>query len=165
MIATEAATGNEVVLHDGDVVNAVLASSAIPGIFPSVIIDGRELVDGGVSSNTPIGAALRLGAKRLIVFPTGFSCALRRIPRDPLGRTMHALSLVIARQLVADLERWIDDVPIHLVPPLCPVDLSPYDYSNAGALIERSAESTRGWIVGGGLGRRDIAASLREHTH
>lgn len=78
---------------------------------------------------------------------------------------MHALSLIVARQLVADLERWIDDVPIHLVPPLCPVDLAPYDYSNAGVLIERSAESTRGWIADGGLSRRDIAASLREHTH
>src|SRR5579863_7115097 len=46
--------GAEVVLSQGPIVEAILASAAIPGIFPPVCIGGRELVDGGIANNTPV---------------------------------------------------------------------------------------------------------------
>jgi predicted acylesterase/phospholipase RssA len=51
----------------GDVIEAVVASSAIPGIFKPVRIDGRDLIDGGVFSNQPMHAALADGADALLV--------------------------------------------------------------------------------------------------
>ncbi|HEY2256558.1 MAG TPA: patatin-like phospholipase family protein, partial [Variovorax sp.] len=126
VVAADRVTGSEVVLSRGPVVEAVLASSAIPGIFPPVVINGRELVDGGVSSNTPIAAAVHLGATDLVVLPAGFACALRTISRGWIGQALHALSLVVARQLVHDIERFAPLVRIHVVPALCPLDVSPY---------------------------------------
>ena len=165
VVASDMTTGDEVLLSSGVAVDAVLASTAIPGVFPAVSICGKLLVDGGVANNTPISAAIRLGAERVIVLPTGFACALKHIPRGPIARAMHALSLLIARQLVHDIERFTATVELHVVPPLCPVESSSYDYAACGSLIERAAESTRRWIGEGGLSVAGGDGMLREHKH
>jgi predicted acylesterase/phospholipase RssA len=61
-------------------------------VFPSVLYHGRHLVDGAVSASTPISAAVRLGATRVIVLPCGFACATNTIPKHPWGRAMHAIA-------------------------------------------------------------------------
>ena len=78
-----------------------------------------------------------------LVLPTGFARALWRMPMSATGRALRALSLLVARQLVHDIERFGRDVTLHVVPPLCPVDTSPYDYSASSSLIDRASESTR----------------------
>lgn len=165
IVASDQLTGEEVVLSSGPAIESVLASTAIPGVFPAVRLNGRELVDGGVSSNTPIAAAIRLGARRLVVLPTGFACAQKRVPQSVIGRTMHALSLIVARQLVVDLEHWSHQAEIVVAPPLCPLEISAYDYSRGAELIERSAVSTRAWIAEGGLHRPGVPHQLRLHEH
>jgi NTE family protein len=56
-VATDLHTGEEVRLHSGDLVEAMRASWAIPGVFTPVKIENRWLVDGGVSMPVPVGAA------------------------------------------------------------------------------------------------------------
>src|SRR5579864_1537010 len=165
IVATDLLAGHEVVLSSGPVVNAVLASAAIPGVFPPVRIDGVDLVDGGVASNTPISVAIGLQATRIVVLPAGFACALRTPPSSPIAQAMHALTLVIARQLIRDLEFYSPRVEIFVVPPLCPLDVSPYDYTQCDRLIDRAAAKTRAWLQEGGLERGLIPGELREHTH
>src|SRR5919106_3671614 len=67
VVATDALGGAAVRLSAGPVVEAVLASCAIPAAFPLVRIGERYLMDGAVASNTPIRAAIELGASRLVV--------------------------------------------------------------------------------------------------
>ena len=163
--ASDRLSGDEVILSSGPVIDAVLASSAIPGVFPPVRIAGRELVDGGVSSNTPVSAAVRLGATHIVVLPAGFACALQMPPRGLVAQTLHALSLVVARQLVHDIERHSGQVRISVVPPLCPLDISSYDYGQCGAMIDRAALTTRQWLADGGLQASTEVGPLRFHTH
>ncbi|OAJ55129.1 alpha/beta hydrolase [Paraburkholderia ginsengiterrae] len=165
IVATEMLSGNEIVLSSGSVVDAVLASAAIPGVFPPVRIGGVDLVDGGVANNTPISVAIGLQATRIVVLPAGFACALRTPPSSPIAQAMHALTLVIARQLIRDLEFYTKQADIFVVPPLCPLDISPYDYTQCGRLIDRAAENTRAWLDNGGLERVFIPGELRQHTH
>jgi len=166
VVATDMLLGQEVILSSGSVVEAVLASTAIPGVFPPVRIDGRELVDGGVANNTPISTAIRLGATRLVVLPTGFSCALKALPKSAIGRALHALSLLVTRQLVGDIERFCTHVALHVVPPLCPVENSAYDYSACATLIDRALKTTREWIEGGGLERPGgVPHQMSDHSH
>ena len=165
IVATDRLLGEEVVLSQGPLVDAVLASAAIPGIFPPVLVDGRELVDGGICNNTPISVAVGLGAKRIIVLPAGFACALQRPPVGVLAHVLQALSLLVARQLIHDLERYLGTVTIFVAPPLCPLDISPYDYSACAELIERALASTRQWLQAGGLTQPIIPAQLRPHQH
>jgi len=165
VVATDVLSGHEVVLSRGPAIPAVLASAAIPGVFPPVRIGGAHLFDGGVASNTPIAAALELGAERIIVLPTGYSCEMSRPPSSALGMALHGLNLMIARQLVVDVERFSDRTQIRVAPPLCPLATQPFDFSNASSLITRAATATREWLQSGGLDHSGIPHELPPHTH
>ena len=65
-IATNLATGEEVVLDHGYLPLAMRASMAIPGFFAPVTIDGNVLVDGGVVNNFPVDVARKMGANIVI---------------------------------------------------------------------------------------------------
>ncbi len=166
IIATDALGGGEVLLDSGNAVQALLASTAIPALFPPIQIGNTYLLDGGISNNAPISTAIALGATRVIVLPTGFSCALERPPSGVVGMVLHAFNLMVARQLTRDIERFASAVDIAVAPPLCPVPNSSYDFSNTRELIERARSSTESWLDGGGLTRRaEIPRSLQPHTH
>ena len=163
VVATDVLHGAAVRVSEGSVVDAVLASCAIPGAFPPVRRGEHYLMDGAVASNTPIRTAIELGARRLIVLPTGFACALERPPASAIGATLHAVNLLIAHQLVGDLEHYGGQAEIVTVPPLCPLAVSPYDFSRAAELIERAAAQTRRWLERGGLRKQRIPGALRPH--
>jgi NTE family protein len=97
------------------------------------------------------------------VLPSGYACALESPPRGAVATALHAITLMIAHQLVMDLERCGGKAEIVTVPPLCPLAVSPYDFSRAGELIERSAEQTRRWLQKGGLEKQRIPGALRPH--
>lgn len=66
-VATDAVTGEPVVLGSGDLAQAMRASMSVPGVFEPIEVDGRLLVDGGLSAQTPISVARRMGVDVLIV--------------------------------------------------------------------------------------------------
>jgi NTE family protein len=166
IVASDMLSGEEVLLSSGPVIDAVLASTAIPGIFPPVQINQRLLVDGGVANNTPISTAVKLGATRIIVLPTGFACALNQVPKGAIARAMHALSLLVSRQLVHDAERLAgSSIELRIVPSVCPLETSPYDYSVARTLIAQAKAGTLQWLDKGGLERSGVPMALREHHH
>ncbi|HEX9139679.1 MAG TPA: patatin-like phospholipase family protein [Steroidobacteraceae bacterium] len=165
IVAADEATGAEVLLSEGSVVTAVLASTAIPGVFAPVTVGGRKLVDGVIAAGTPIATAVRLGATRLIVLPCGFTCVGRAVPRHAVGRAMHAITLLGARQLRQDYDHYVGRVSLRLVPPLCPLDQSSYDYSRGAPLIQASRASTRTWLDAGGLEHDGFPHELHIHTH
>ncbi len=165
IVATDVLDGGEVVLSSGPVVPALTASAAIPGVFPPVEHEGRTLFDGGVASNTPIATAIEKGAQRVIVLPTGYSCALKTPPRGAIALALHALNLMIVHQLVTDIEHFRDRAEIVVVPPLCPVESSPYDFGATASLIDRAEASTTTWLATGGLERHDVPSELPPHGH
>jgi NTE family protein len=165
LVCADLVTGNEVVISEGDVAEAVLASAAIPGVFPPVTYRGRQLIDGAVAAGTPISVAASLGVARAIVLPCGFACAMNTVPRHALGRAMHAVTLMGARQLRRDFEHFSKSMAMRLAPPLCPLKQSPYDYSNGAELIARGRASTRAWLEGGGLDSDAFPHQLTIHSH
>lgn len=152
-------------LSAGPVIEAVLASAAIPGIFPPVTIDGRQLMDGAIAANTPLRMAADMGARRIVVLPTGYACALKSPPRGIIARVLHAVTLLIAWQLMHEIEAMSEGVEVHMVPALCPLDVSPYDFTATHQLIERAKQSTQKWIARGGLERPARASELKAHHH
>lgn len=160
VVATDLLTGQQANLDRGPVVPAILASAAIPGVFPPVEIGGRLLVDGGVAANTPISAAIRQGAERIVVLPTGFTCDARTRPIGALAVAIQSLNHMIGRQLVRDFDRFSADAQLHLVPPICPLPVSTYDFSRTRELIERASLETVRWLESGGLDREWNAPRL-----
>jgi NTE family protein len=165
VVATDVTNGEEVVLSEGSAVEAVMASAAIPAVFPPVRLGSRDLIDGGIANNTPVSTAVSLGAGRILVLPTGYACALPEPPKSALGMALHAVSLLISRQLRVDVERFSAHADLHVVPPLCPITVGPHDFHLAGEWIERAATSTAQWLERGGLERHDVPAELGFHLH
>ncbi|WP_234684844.1 patatin-like phospholipase family protein [Bradyrhizobium monzae] len=156
IVTTDFVSGESVVLSDGPVVEAVLASTAIPGAFTPIHYRNLFLADGAISSNTPVRIAVKKGAKRLIVLPAGHACAVASPPVGAVANALHALTLLTARQLVAELEALAPDIEYVVVPPLCPMVGSPYDFSRTGEHIDRAIESTAEWLAQGGLERHGV---------
>ncbi len=157
-------SGAAVRLSKGAAADAVLASAAIPIAFPSVQIGVEHLIDGAIAGNTPILTAAELGATRIIVLQTGYACSIDGPPRGAVARGMHALTLLIANQMERDLRLLRDSVEVHVAPHLCPLDVSPFNFSQSYALIERAAERTREWLALGGL-QRSASADVFDHKH
>jgi NTE family protein len=66
IVATDICTGNKVVLREGDVATAVMASSSIPGIFKPVEQGEMLLVDGVLAENVPVSPLKEMGASRIV---------------------------------------------------------------------------------------------------
>ena len=161
LVASDLLTGAEVVLSSGPAIDAMLASAAIPAVFPPVKLGGRYLVDGGTANNTPISIAVGLGATRIIVLSTGFCCDLEKPPTNSIAMALHGLTLLVTRQLVVDLTLFADAAEHRVVPPLCPLLVTPHDFSKSAELIERARNSTRQWLDQGGLDKMVIPPQMR----
>jgi NTE family protein len=165
IVATDIITGDAVVLSEGPTAQAIVASTAIPGAFSPIRYKDYFLADGAISSNTPVRIAVRKGARRLIVLPTGHACANQAPPVGAVANALHALTLLIARQLVDELEGLGPDIEYYVVPPLCPLVGSPYDFSRTGDHIDRAVRTTDAWLAQSGLEKREIPHELRPHDH
>lgn len=66
VVSASVTTGQPVAIRDGPVVDALVASCAIPLVFPPVSRDGHDLLDGGLIEAVPIQVARELGARRIV---------------------------------------------------------------------------------------------------
>ena len=146
VVAADVVSGEAVLLSRGDAIDAILASAAIPAIFPTVRVEGRDLIDGGVVNNTPISHAVGLGADTVWVLSTGFACALPSAPQGALAMALHSLTLMVNQRLAVDIERYEPLVDLRVVPPLCPIRVSPSDFSGSAQLIDRAHRATAAWL-------------------
>ncbi len=163
--ATDVLTGREVGLGRGDVVEAVLASASVPGVFPPVQIEGAALYDGVVADRAGVSRAVGLGADEIWVLPTGYACALEKQPRGALAVALHAVSLLAHGQLVREVEYFADRIDLHVLPPLCPVSVSPLDFSDTGELIARGRRDTLAWLASRPAVAPEPTSVLALHDH
>jgi NTE family protein len=170
VIAADLVNGREIRLSSGPAVDAVMASAAVPGVFPPVAWGGHDLIDGGVVNNTPISHALELGADEVYVLPTGYACATREVPTGALAILLQAMNLLIQQRLVIEIEMLRARVPLYVLPPPCPLAVQPIDFGQAPMLIEQSREDARLFLadVAGGTTARHASRHverLRPHGH
>jgi NTE family protein len=124
----------------------VIASASIPGVLPPVRIGEQTLVDGGIVDNTPISNAIDAGATRIYVLPTGYACRLERPPGSALAVTLQAISILVQQRLISDVRELQGHVDLRVIPPLCPLDVSPADFSHGRELIDRSRATAGEWL-------------------
>ena len=147
VIACDVLTGTELCLSSGPLVDAVMASAAIPGVFPPVEWEGRLLIDGGVVNNTPITHAMTLRPRHVYVLPTGGPCELTAPPRGALGMLIHATSLLVAQRFAGEAPA-LAGCRVTVLPPPCPIRIQPTDFGHADDLIARARESACAFLDG-----------------
>ena len=146
VVTSELKSGSAVVLSSGPTVPSLLASCAIPGVFPPVTIGRRDLVDGGVANHTSIDAAVKLGATRIYVLAISYPW-LYEEPTNALGMALQALARMVAQRLESEVAAYHDTAEIIVIPPLEPMAVSPADFSHTAELIEHGYESARKMLV------------------
>lgn len=167
VVATDVMSGEDVLLSTGDAASAVLASAAIPAVFPSVEREGRVLMDGGVANNAALSHAIALGADRVVVLPTGFACALEKPPTTALATAMHSLTVLVEQRLIVETALLAERAEIMVLPPLCPLSVSSIDFGKADELISRAHAATGDWLDTGKhhLPHPERFLSLHKHDH
>jgi NTE family protein len=169
-IVTDVLTGMEMRLSTGPAIDAVMASAAIPGVFPAVSLDGRLLIDGGVCDNNPLSHAIELGADEVYVLAAGFACDLTEPPHGPLDMLLHAMSVMLAQRLRIEIVLYRKHVRLVVLPPPCPHDIRPIDFSHADELIEGALTASRTFLEGldanpSPSARTSPAKRLEPHAH
>ncbi|MDA8436547.1 MAG: patatin-like phospholipase family protein [Actinomycetales bacterium] len=136
-IATDLDTGVRVDLDSGDLRSALLASAAVPGVFPWVDRDGRRLVDGGLVANVPVRQAVERGARSVVVLDCGLFGVDGRWAQSLVGVIVQALTIAARQQIVADLQ-VAQDVPVVYLPAPAAITTSIFDFAHTESLAERA---------------------------
>jgi NTE family protein len=105
------------------------------------------------------------GADRIFVLPSGYACDLPGAPRTPLGTLAHALTLLIQQRLLADLDAYVGQVDLVVLPPPCPIRVSALDFGHAAELIARARADALAWLDHDEGRRADPAGAIGLHEH
>jgi NTE family protein len=146
--ATDIETGEEVLLQRGPAVPALLASSAIQGVFPPVRIGERWLMDGGIVSDTPVGPAVEAGATRVWVVPCvpGPRAARLARPKSALGAVLSSMAIMLSRQSDDAIAKWSNRCELFVVPaPLVP-GASPFKFDHSRDLLDAGYRVASSWL-------------------
>lgn len=100
IVATDFFSGEAVVLEEGGIAEAIRASIGIPGFFQPKKIDGKTLIDGGVSDPLPIDVAIRYGAD--IIIAMGFETPTYTTIDSPVKLLLHLTGLSSNNLMIAN---------------------------------------------------------------
>ena len=128
---------------DGALVEAVLASCAVPGLLPPVELDGEHYLDGGLVHSIPVGRAVALGADTIYVLHVGRIDRPLRPPTRPWEVGTVAFEIARRHRFAADLAALPPGVTVHVLPagdetPSGTANLRYRDFSGVPARIERA---------------------------
>ncbi|WP_457665850.1 patatin-like phospholipase family protein [Thiolapillus sp.] len=140
-LATDISTGQAVVLKKGDLALSMRASASIPSAFAPVEIDGKLLVDGGVSDNLPVRIVKEMGADRLIVVDVSTPLATREELKNVLSITDQLTTIMTRRNTEASLALMGDD-DVLIVPDLGNVTTT--SFTSAIKAIQPGVEAANG---------------------
>jgi NTE family protein len=144
----------------GPLVDAVLASAAVPGLLPAVEIGGEHFIDGGIVNSIPVSRAVELGARQVFVLHVGRLDRPLEPPRWPWEVALVAFEVARRHRFIGDLAALNDDVEVHVMPtgqrnPPRYTDISQFRYrdtSHVAARVERAHEASAHYLKTHDLG-------------
>lgn len=145
-VAMDIATARPHVLCEGPLLPALLASAAIPGIFPPVQLGSLQLYDGGLVSNVPMRQALAMGARSLVILDCSFPGRMPDPPGTIAEVLLYTAMVTMRSQAVLEAPLVAADVPVVYLPGPEPHPVSPLDFRQTGLLIEGAYEAARSFL-------------------
>jgi NTE family protein len=140
VVATDLNAGKPAVFRAGDLTPALLASTAIPGLFPTVRIGDREHFDGGVVDNTPLNIAVDDGAKEILAISLMGGGEYAVVPNSLPELIARTLQLSLHHQMLADYEKLRERSRIVV---LCPVTSPTATWEMKRERLDAVMESSR----------------------
>ena len=134
----------------GEIVPAVLASCAVPGLLPPVVIDGQTYLDGGLVDSVPVARAVELGAREVYVLHVGRIERSLAPPRRPWEVALVAFEIARRNRFVETMSHLPPDVTVHVLPSgIADTPLVTVKYGDASKVpdrIERGYDATRQFL-------------------
>ncbi|MFP4235853.1 MAG: patatin-like phospholipase family protein [Nitriliruptoraceae bacterium] len=137
----------------GDLVPALLASTAVPGLLPPVAVDGEHHLDGGLVDSIPVGRAVELGATVIHVLQVGRVEQPLTVPSRPWEVATVAFEIARRHRFVEEMAAIPSHTEVHLLPTGAPMDpndpaqLRYRDLSQVTARISSAYDATRAYLA------------------
>lgn len=154
-VATDVKDVREVWFDSGPLIDAILASSAMPALYPSVQINGSRYLDGAIVNDVPMSRAVELGASTLYVLQVGSFSRPRGEPRRPLDVAVQAYWIARHHRFKRDLEHMPHEVDLHMLPHGQPPVMRYNDFTKAPELIAAAYEASTDYLEGRGVSVND----------
>lgn len=142
VLATDLWTGESVLMEQGDLIEAVLASVAYPGLLPPVSFQGRQLVDGGITNNLPLDVAVEKGATTTLAI----RCRCEKTRKEPIHGIVNVLTrsfdITDSAKYQQDFRRYDGLCRMILVQPCFDFDVGLLDFSHTTELLDMAYSAT-----------------------
>ncbi|MBP9115049.1 MAG: patatin-like phospholipase family protein [Acidimicrobiia bacterium] len=136
IVTCDLTTGEEIIYSKGPLKEALLASAALPGVFPPIKHDGRILVDGGVVNAVPIWHAISEDVGEIYVLNVSGSSPIKNL-RTPLDVITRSFSISRSQRFDTELREAKHNIKVfHMPRPIDRRDM--YDFSNSEILMEET---------------------------
>ncbi|RSN03783.1 patatin-like phospholipase family protein [Amycolatopsis roodepoortensis] len=146
VVATDVDTAEPLLIRSGPVLAPLLASCAIPGIYPPVPFGERMLYDGGLVANVPMRQALAMGAKSLVVLDCAFPGKMPGAPQTFAEVLMFTAMISMRNQAVLEAPIAAAEVPVVYVPGPKPVRVSPLDFRHTTTLTAEAYDAAKTYL-------------------
>lgn len=156
-VATDIERAAEHWFNQGDVVQAVMASAALPAVYPAVTIGRRRFTDGGVVDDVPIMRAVDAGFGRIYVLHVGNYDRPRQHPVRPLDALIQTYWIARRHRFVADMAAVPASVRVTLLPTGAPTSIRYNDFSQTAELLATARVATERFLAGADLGSSILA--------
>lgn len=137
----------------GPVVDAVLASAAVPGLLPPAKVGDEHYLDGGIVNSIPLGRAVHLGADRVFVLQVGRFDRPLSVPRKPWEVARVSFEIARRHRFVRELDELPEGVEAHVLPARGTSArddslLAHRDFGSVERRIEETYEASREYLAG-----------------
>lgn len=140
-VATDMAASQEKWFGSGHLVEPLLASAALPAVFPPVTVAGRRYLDGGVVNNVPLSRAIQLGAERIYVLHVGSHGRPQTAVRRPVEAALIGYWIARNSRFSNDLAEVPAGVQVVVLCPQVRPDLRYDDFSATDELIAQGYDA------------------------
>jgi NTE family protein len=134
-MATDIETGKEVLLNKGYLPQAILASSAFPTLFSPIEIDGKLLIDGGVSNNYPVEHVRNMGADIII----GIDVQDDLKDRNFLKEATRILVQITNLQMIENMKKKVGKTDIYIKPEV--TNYSVISFDDQKIIVQKGEEA------------------------
>jgi NTE family protein len=136
----------------GRLVDAIMASAAVPGLLPPAEVDGEHFLDGGIVNSIPLGRAVALGADRVFVLQVGRIDRPLSVPKRPWEVARVSFEIARRHRFARELAEVPDGIEVHVLPARGTSAgddslLAHRDFSTVNARIEGSYQASCDYLA------------------
>ncbi len=148
-VATDAHLAAAHWFDKGPLIPALMASAALPAVYPPVAVEGKLLYDGGVVNELPLEWAVANGARKLYILQVGHLDPRPLEPEKPFDSLMHAYWTARVQRVEEDLAEVSDGCEVIRLPAGGSPRVRFDDYSRGRELMTAAYESSRRFLTTG----------------